>query len=186
MLFETGMLNRPKVRTHRGRNGDDKRDGGANGASTDGEHSHTEDDSGAAAGGGGGDQLSERRSRNRSARDRRETSSSSSGGSAESPGLTWDPHVAAVLFRMHREMQHIGRQLDMLENILITQQRLMHATLSHTVHANRSRLWFFKNMPWRTIVFILAWPFFANFLVRFIYRRISRNGSKLRLRAKIL
>uniref|UniRef100_A0A914W7K7 ACB domain-containing protein n=1 Tax=Plectus sambesii TaxID=2011161 RepID=A0A914W7K7_9BILA len=184
MLFETGMLNRPRVRAHRGRNGEEKRDAAANGASTDGEQSHGDDES---AGTGQGDHVDGRRGRSRLERERRETSSSSSGGgSVESPGLSWDPQVAAVLFRMHREMQHIGRQLDMLENVLVSQQRLLRASLTQSFNANRSRLWFFKNMPWRTIIFILAWPFFANFLVRFIYRRIARNGPKLPLRAKIL
>lgn len=124
------MLNRPRVRYHRGRSGEEKKESGTNG-STDGEQSHADDETGGVS---NGEPLPVgRRSRNRLERDRRETSSSSSNGSAESPGLSWDPHVAAVLFRMHREMQHIGRQLDLLENILVSQQRLLHAALSQTL-----------------------------------------------------
>lgn len=132
MLFETGMLNRPKIRTHRRRSGDDKRESGTNGGSTDGEQSHGDESSG----GGGSEHAVARRGRGRLDRDQRETSSSSSGGSAESPGLSWDPHVAAVLFRMHREMQHIGRQLDMLENILVNQQRLLRIALNQSLNVS--------------------------------------------------
>ncbi len=50
-------------------------------------------------------------------------SSESSGGASPDVGL--DPHVAAVLFRMHRQLQQISRQLDLLEGLMINQQRLI-------------------------------------------------------------
>lgn len=65
----------------------------------------------------------------RRSREGRHSSGTSSESSKDSAGFDWDPHVGAVLLRMHRELQHISRQLELMEGILITQQQLVRNVL---------------------------------------------------------
>lgn len=66
-------------------------------------------------------------------RERRAASGSSSSSGSSPVELSWDPPVAGVLLRMSRELQGISRQLELMERILLSQQRLIHANLETLV-----------------------------------------------------
>jgi diazepam-binding inhibitor (GABA receptor modulating acyl-CoA-binding protein) len=149
ILFESGMFGHPNSRRSR----ESRRNGGHKARDFDGED-------------GNGSGSNARRP---------PTSSSSSGSGDYSPLVSWDPHMASVLFRLHRQLQHIQRQLDAVEGILDDQRQAVHAALHQRyVDDHYYRLYFFKDLPWRTIFFILGWPFIVNILCRMAYRRFIR------------
>jgi len=163
-------------RKHRGRGGNNEKSGssgeGAGNGSEDGgnaaEGPPQQDDANVAGG------PSSRRSQRQLSG---ESGSSSSSSGADSANLDFDPHVGAVLLRMHRELQHINRQLELVEGILITQQQMIRNVIatSNEAQQKKMRLGFFSNLPWRTILFILAWPVVVNVVVRLCIFKIRRR-----------
>jgi len=175
-------------RKHRGRGGsDERREGGGNDSAAEGENAPGGSAQQPQGGGNGGAESSSRRSVRQLSGG---SASSSSSSGTDSANLDFDPHIGAVLLRMHRELQHVNRQLELVEGILITQQHMIRGMMSgaNQDREKKMRLGFFSNLPWRTIAFILAWPVVVNILVRlfrpavmnflvrlYIYSRMKRR-----------
>lgn len=160
------LLRQAKGRKTRGR--EDEAGGGS--GKQDSGHASTSGNQGQGVD-GSTTQLGPSRRAERWRRDASGSDESSDTGGGEG---SWDPQVAAVMYRMHREMQRIGHQLDLMEQMLVTQQRLIHSSLTQLLNP-RWRLWFFTHMPWRTILFIVVWPFVVNVMIRLFWRRFTRK-----------